>query len=1073
MRGKIIFYCLFALLLGGTHAAVAQEILNGKVVDTSQQPLAGVSVQVLGDQNRSASSTADGTFSIAAEIGETLRFTSVEFEDQDIVVRSLQPLTVTMVAKDEVLDEVVVIGYGTARKSSLTSAISKMDSKGIENRPLARAESALQGQLAGVAVRTTTGEPGADMQIRVRGAASVNASSDPLYVIDGMPMNTLNGINPADIESIEVLKDAASSAIYGSRGSNGVVIVTTKKGRVGKPTILFSANYGAQALERKMDLLSAEEWMEFRLKFNDESYLRAARAAGITDASISDSNEKRMANLGITNSINYNYAFDERWFNYLSDDIKSKYTYTPNPEELSLLDWQDEFYRNAAIQDYNVSVSGGTENTKYLFSGGYLNQQGIATGTSFERFSFRSNLESKINNYITAGLSIAPTYVRQHGGGRANGKDSQSHQVLSSNPVSGPGVGYMTNVQPNVRYDWAGSASSPVYVMNTNIRRDEILRPIGNAFVRVMPMEGLQVELSGAASLVDLDGATYSFTSATGNWAQGEGTQSSGGHNTSRQWRTLLQALANYDRTFDRHSISAMLGASSEQNNIGFNTNQTFNRPFPNDVITGSFDGTNVAIGASTVGETTPNRLVSVFGRLSYDFDSRYMISGSLRYDGGSVFGADNKWGVFPALSAGWMISNEEFFKDLDLSWWNMLKLRASYGATGNNAIRHTAAYATLAAANYGGMAGYRVNTLPNPHLGWEKTHSTDLAVDLGFFQNRVQLSLDWYTKTTTDLLYEVPVHGASGFTTIWSNLGTIGNKGFEVELNTRNLTGDFQWSTSFNFSYNKNNVRSLGVDDTPIYSGFDGSNPSNILTVGKPVNTFYMYEAVGVWMNQQEIDDFSAAHGGIPVTFEGKDIVPGDIRYRDVNGDGIFTREEDRDYLGSPIPTAMYGMTNSFSYKNFDLSVLITAQTGGKIFGVIGRAIDRPGMGAGSNVMGHWRDAWWSEDEPGNGEVPYLLSSTTGTTLDSRWLYSSNYLRIRNLMLGYRLPVKQAFVSNARLFLSVENLARWDSYYGGYSPEAANSAPSGAPGGQTAVGLDYSGYPIPRIYTFGVNLTF
>jgi TonB-linked SusC/RagA family outer membrane protein len=534
-----------------------------------------------------------------------------------------------------------------------------------------------------------------------------------------------------------------------------------------------------------------------------------------------------------------------------------------------------------------------------------------------------------------------------------------------------------------------------------------------------------------------------------------------------------LKTVGNYDHTLDNHSLSSMLGASSEQNNIGFNTNQTFNSPFPNDAIVYSFDGTKVAVGATTVVEATPNRLGSVFGRLSYDFDNRYMLSGSLRYDGGSVFGADNKWGFFPAISGGWMISNENFFRDLDLSWWSMLKLRASYGATGNNAISYTSAYPSLAAINYGGMAGYRVNTLGNADLGWEKTHSTDVAVDLGFVQNRIQLSVDWYTKTTTDLLYSVPSLGASGFTTVMDNLGTIGNRGYDIELTTRNLMGDFKWSTSFNFSYNKNTVKSLGVDDTPIYSGFDGSNPSNILTVGKPVNTFYMYEAVGVWMNQKEIDDFSAAHGGSPVTFEGKTILPGDIRYRDVNGDGIFTKDDDRDYLGNPTPTAVYGMTNNFSYKNFDLSVLLTAQTGGKIFGVIGRAIDRPSMGASSNVMGHWRDAWWSEDEPGNGHVPYILSSTTGTTLDSRWLYSSNYLRIKNVMLGYTLPIKKTFASNARVFLSIENLARWDNYYGGYSPEAANTASSGSPGGQSAVGLDYSGYPIPRIFTFGANFTF
>jgi TonB-linked SusC/RagA family outer membrane protein len=516
-----------------------------------------------------------------------------------------------------------------------------------------------------------------------------------------------------------------------------------------------------------------------------------------------------------------------------------------------------------------------------------------------------------------------------------------------------------------------------------------------------------------------------------------------------------------------------MVGTSSEETNIGFKTDQTFNKPFPNDAIVYSFDGSKVAVGTDKVTQQTPNKLASVFGRLNYNYDERYIISGSLRYDGGSVFGANNKWGVFPAISGGWLVSNEQFFKDFNLQWLNLLKLRASYGVTGNNSISNTAAYPSLTAVTYGGSAGYNANSLGNTDLGWEKTHSTDVAIDFGFLKNRVQLSLDWYTKTTKDLLYQVPSMGASGFTTVWDNLGEIHNQGFEVELNTANLTGQFKWNTSLNISYNKNEVKSLGVDDTPIYSGFDGNNPSNVLMVGKPINTFYMYDAIGVWKTQKEIDDYSAAHGGTPVTFEGKTIVPGDIRYRDVNNDGIYDKENDRDFLGSPTPKFVYGMTNTFSYKNFDLSILLTAQTGGKIFGVFGRANDRPSMGAGSNVLGHWRDAWWSETEQGNGNVPYILSSTTGTTLDSRWLYSSDYLRIKNLTFGYKLPIDPKFISYARIYLSIENLAKWDNYYSGYSPEAANTASASSPGGQSALGLDYSGYPLARIFTVGVNITF
>lgn len=909
------------LLLISCHLNILAQgkIITGVILDKTGETVIGASVLVKGTTNGTITDV-DGNFTLNnVQENAVLQVSFVGYKTQDIALKGQSNVKVTLEEDTEVLDEVVVIGYGSVKKSTLTGAVAKMDTKGIQDRPLARPETALQGQLAGVTVRTTTGEPGADMQIRVRGAASVNANSDPLYVVDGVPMTTLSGINPADIASIEVLKDAASAAIYGSRGSNGVVIVTTQKGKTGKPKVSFNASVGFQTLEKKIDLLSATEWMEFRTRWNDAYYLSEAQKKGITNASIRDDNATRLANVGVKAGTDnaYLYILDDRWFNYLSQDMRDSHTYTPTSESLSLLDWQDEVYRTAIVQDYSLNVSGATDNVSYLFSGGYMNQEGLATGTGYKRFSFRANVESKINKYLSIGMNLAPTYIVTDGSGRANGKDSQAHKTLSSAPVSEPGVGYMTYVQPNGRYGWADTTSSPSYILNTDISQNRTLRMVGNAFLRITPFQDFRVELSAAANYYDLDGNKYSFSSSGKGWAKGEGQSSSGSHSTSRIWNTLLQAVANYDHTFNKHGVSAMLGFSSEQSSLGYKTEQGFKAPFPNDAITGSFDGSKVAAGTNTVTEQTPNKLLSTFGRLQYNYDERYMLSGSLRFDGGSVFGVNNKWGVFPAISGGWIISNEKFFKNWDQKWWNTLKIRASYGVTGNNSISNTAAYATLTSSVYGGAAGYYTSSLGNADLGWEKTHSTDIAVDLGFLNNRIQLSLDWYTKNTTDLLYQVPVEGASGFSTIWDNLGDIHNEGFEIELNTHNLTGNFKWDTSFNMSYNKNEVKKLGTDNTPIYSGFSGSNYSNILTVGKAVNTYYMYDAIGVWKNQAEIDAYSAAHNGQPVTFEGKQIQPGDIRYRDVNNDGKYDKDNDRDYLGSPTPKFVFGMTNRFSYKH------------------------------------------------------------------------------------------------------------------------------------------------------------
>ena len=886
------------LLLISCHLNILAQgkIITGVILDKTGETVIGASVLVKGTTNGTITDV-DGNFTLNnVQENAVLQVSFVGYKTQDIALKGQSNVKVTLEEDTEVLDEVVVIGYGSVKKSTLTGAVAKMDTKGIQDRPLARPETALQGQLAGVTVRTTTGEPGADMQIRVRGAASVNANSDPLYVVDGVPMTTLSGINPADIASIEVLKDAASAAIYGSRGSNGVVIVTTQKGKTGKPKVSFNASVGFQTLEKKIDLLSATEWMEFRTRWNDAYYLSEAQKKGITNASIRDDNATRLANVGVKAGTDnaYLYILDDRWFNYLSQDMRDSHTYTPTSESLSLLDWQDEVYRTAIVQDYSLNVSGATDNVSYLFSGGYMNQEGLATGTGYKRFSFRANVESKINKYLSIGMNLAPTYIVTDGSGRANGKDSQAHKTLSSAPVSEPGVGYMTYVQPNGRYGWADTTSSPSYILNTDISQNRTLRMVGNAFLRITPFQDFRVELSAAANYYDLDGNKYSFSSSGKGWAKGEGQSSSGSHSTSRIWNTLLQAVANYDHTFNKHGVSAMLGFSSEQSSLGYKTEQGFKAPFPNDAITGSFDGSKVAAGTNTVTEQTPNKLLSTFGRLQYNYDERYMLSGSLRFDGGSVFGVNNKWGVFPAISGGWIISNEKFFKNWDQKWWNTLKIRASYGVTGNNSISNTAAYATLTSSVYGGAAGYYTSSLGNADLGWEKTHSTDIAVDLGFLNNRIQLSLDWYTKNTTDLLYQVPVEGASGFSTIWDNLGDIHNEGFEIELNTHNLTGNFKWDTSFNMSYNKNEVKKLGTDNTPIYSGFSGSNYSNILTVGKAVNTYYMYDAIGVWKNQAEIDAYSAAHNGQPVTFEGKQIQPGDIRYRDVNNDGKYDKDND-----------------------------------------------------------------------------------------------------------------------------------------------------------------------------------
>ena len=446
----------------------------------------------------------------------------------------------------------------------------------------------------------------------------------------------------------------------------------------------------------------------------------------------------------------------------------------------------------------------------------------------------------------------------------------------------------------------------------------------------------------------------------------------------------------------------------------------------------------------------------------------KYLFTVTGRADGSSKFGTNNKWAFFPSFAAAWRINQEKFMKNID--WISNLKIRGSWGVTGNQNIPAYSSPEKMNTYTYpiGGVTsvGIGAGNMPNPDLKWETTAITDIGIDLGVFNNRINFTADYYYKKTTDLLWNISVPLTTGFGTVLKNIGSLQNKGLELSLSADVLTGPFKWNTMLNWSTNKNKVLEIpGYIPTQqgTISGHLKVNGS-WLEPGLPVGVWNLLKTNGVMRTEKEWQDAAR------VADSNFDKI-GDMSFVDKNGDGKISFGEDRQIVGDPNPDFIFGWTNNFSYKNFDLSILLTAQTGGKIYGILGRAIDRPSMGAKSNIMGHWRDAWWSEDEPGNGSVPYILSQTTGTTLDSRWLYSSNYLRIKNLTLGYKLPINPKFISYARVYLSIENLAKWDSYYGGYSPEAANVG--SGPGGASALGLDYGGYPNARTFTFGINVNF
>lgn len=1026
------------LAASSVRPASAQGVgtITGRVTDSATgSPLAGASVVIVGTQFGALTDATGrysiprvpvGTYSVQAQlIGRNPRTV------QGVVIRDGETAVVDFQLEEGAiaLDEIVAVGYGTVRRRDLTGSVAQVSSERLEARAVTRIEQALMGQMAGVQVRQTNGQPGAPLEVRVRGAASISASNQPLYVVDGVPVEDLSHVNVDDIASIEVLKDAASAAIYGSRGANGVVLVTTRNGS-GAPRFQARTSYGFQVLENEMDLLSAEEWIEIYRELQDSAWVRRGRQLG-RDYKASDPVSFRQAELGTQR--NSTYIPDPRW--------------EFGTDSLAFIDWQDAFYRRAPIATYQISASGSTDALRYRLSASYLDQEGIAVYTGYDRLNLLANFDVQLSPRARLALNLAPSISWSHGG-NVTGKDQQAHQVLAMSPVAERDVGIMTGIKPNDRYYYAGSAVSPVGFMRYSTNETERKQVFSKASLYIDLLPGLNWEATGAWNGSSLANRIYYPTRVQrGTLNIPDGQQSDGRFRTTVSNEYLLQSTITLSRSFGRHNINALVGGSVEYSNQQ-GSYQRHTR-FSDDLLE-YLDHTTSTVNNS---ETTAldRSLVSYLGRIMYSFDGKYLASVSLRRDGSSKFGERNRWGTFPSFSLGWHLSRESFLESLD--WLSELKLRFSWGVTGNNQIPDYAAYGSIDTYNYSfgnGLAvGYAPTSISNPDLGWEQTRSTDVGLDLGLFSSRLLLTVDYYDKLTEDLLLQVPVARSTGFSTGWQNIGKVRNRGIEFELTGRPFRGEFQWEPSVNLAFNRNRVVSLGHGDAPIYTGFDGQTA--IIKVGEPLLAYYMYEAIGVYMNAEDL----ANSPRMPTS------IVGDVKYRDVNGDGVITAD-DRTILGHRDPTYVWGFHNTFRYRNFDFSFLFQGQGGNKIYGIIGRAIDRPGMGASTNKLGRWRNRWKSEEEPGDGKTP-RIDGTTGSLYDSRWLYDASYVRLRSASIGYTLPAGSLpGIGPARIYLSGENLFLHHHYYGGYSPEADND-----------VGGDYGGYPVARSVSIGIDFSF
>lgn len=1039
----------------------AQEAIKGKVVSAQDgQALPGVSVLVKG-KKAGTSTDANGNFTIQAARNETLVFSFVGHKPKEVAITG-PVVNVALDQDSQGLDEVVVVGYGQQKRGNITGAVTTMNTEKLTERPLARVDQALVGQMAGVRVKQTTGNPGQGLSVQVRGVGSISAGNEPLYVLDGFPLsgatpnqnggystgNPLDNINPNDIESIQVLKDASSAAIYGSRAANGVVIITTKKGKSGKPSINLNTYVGYNERSKKLDMLSGPEWIDRAIEMIN--YTWVASGPGRT---ADQTSEERRQILGLTaDQVNTNYMIDDRWLQ-------------PGYPGLNIIDWQDETFRKGLVQNYQLSASGGTDAVKYYVSGNYNGQQGMVKEQDFTSYAARANVEVKANDKLTFGINLTPTYSINNDPG-VEGKDNILHQLVSFTPVQEASAGLYANAGDNPQYRWSTSANSPVAKLEQTLAETKRFRTVGSLFGQYQIIDGLNFKTTLNLDHVDNTFKRYIPFTITGSLPNRQSDltkRTSGTYSTFRRQTLVNENTLDYNKTIaNDHSISALLGFSYNSDKLD-NATMSSQNGYGSSTIT----TLNYALGVTGNTTETKNVLLSYFGRLQYAYQEKYLLSVSARRDGSSRFGANTKWGWFPSASVGWRVSQESFMEGIK-GTLSDLKLRASWGKSGNYNIGDYSSLSVLGnyAYSLGGqlVTGLAPNGIVNPDLTWEKSNTFDAGLDLGFLSNRITATIDYYDRKSTGLLLNVPISQITGFASSLDNAGSVRNRGWEFEVNSQNITGladAFQWSTSVNLSHNSNKLISLpnGQSQILIPSSFDISH--SILRVGDPMYSIYVVRQEGV-LSQADIDNGAALFGNQTA---------GDPKYFDANDDGIIN-ENDRVIVGQPNPKYTWGVTNTFRYKGFDLSVLVQGQWGGGIYSLFGRAVNRTGTGVVDNVLGSWRDRWRSPEDPGAGEVG-KTTGTFGRIKNTDWYYPSDYIRVRNITLGYDLGriVPKTTFQGARIFVTAENFFGRDKYDGGFNPEATNTNLSGST--QFPEAGDYGGLPIPKSLIFGLNVTF
>ena len=1057
----LFFGAIPTLLAQKEDAATAkkQVKVSGKVSDEKGAPMAGVSIQVKGGKVVGVTDNA-GSFSANIPEGTVLQFTYTGFGMYEQLISKTEVIDVKLALDSKTMEDVVVVGYGTQKKREVTGAVASVGFEQFKDRSFSNVAQSLAGTVAGVNITSSQGAPGFGPTIKIRGTSSITAGTTPLFVVDGMALENfdLNLINPQDIQSVDILKDAASSAIYGSRGANGVILITTKLGKSGKPQVGFSYEYGISKVNRKVEMMDAQQWIKYYIDARNNAWV----LLDPVNNKATDDNTKRTP-------FGKNYMIPT---DFISD-----------PGQFGKgTDWQDVMFRTAPSSNAQLSINGGTDKTSYMFSLGYLDQNAVVIKNFYKRLALRSNIRQKVSEQITAGLNLAFTgsYDRTDG---TNGKSDAISLGIQSDPIfpeynENGNLGFLDPNSTWKRFQNFGvQLWSPHSLIDYADKLNKNYNTLANAYLEIRPIKDLVIKGSMSGNLTNNVYNWYWITGQGYGYSSVLPAQATAKTSLNFNWQT--EATATYNKKMGDHSFGIIAGYSSQKNRYeGTNVNAT---NFPNDLVR-TINAAGTITKAASGNSTEEWSLLSMLGRVSYGYKSKYFLNATIRRDGSSRFGPNSKWGTFPSVSAAWLVSDENFMQKI--SAISNLKLRLSYGQTGNNLIPNYGSVSLLGTSSYVNgssvVNGLRTISISNPNLKWEKTEQFNVGVDFGLLKNRITVTMDAYKSTTKDMLLNVPVPAYSGFTTQLTNIGSMENKGFELTINSRNIEGkSFKWSTDFNLSVNRNKVLKLGPNNAPIEIDEWGYF---VTEVGQPLSNYKGFIFDGIYQNQAQVDN-SVKYAGA---------APGDPIIRDVNGDKKIDIN-DRTILGNAQPKFTAGITNTFKYKGFEFSVMLQGVFGNEIWNQQTRFSKfwNDSRNSYAAVTNYWK----SEQDPGDGKIfkPYATypANALGKAAfiqgySNYWMEDGTFVRIKNLRASYILPekfIRNTPIKSARIFINAENVHVFSKYIG-FDPEnstysVGTSSVPGANGGSSAnspgllLGADYGAYPIPLILTFGAKIDF